>query len=402
MGNRASPPSGPLSRAPARNQDLLNSPAALSFARPPDRYGLNQHWEEPSESEVLALAFLAYAIFVCTIVTFSSYSQAVDNFGDSPAYMEVASAIRRWSFSGVRAWQFWGYPYCMALTSTVVRVSDRTALLLVSSLASFVSIFLAYRLWGGWVAAFFAVLSFDWMQRSLLGGAEPLFLALLFAAFLAVRHQHWWWGALLMSLATIVRPLGLLALVGFGGLLLLRRQYAKYALATLTGLAIGTLYMLPLWRYFDDPLATVHSYQAPERGGGSLFGLPFVAIVKGTLFFSVPWTNLVLSFIWIGLVLAGVAAMLFKAEFREYARRYPAEVLFAAAYLAMIFSYNYNRWARVSFARFAIPVIPVVLFALKAWVPKQRWVVWGIGCVSPVLAAASALGIRNVLQVLRN
>lgn len=367
-----------------------------------DRHRLGQPWDEPSESEVLALVVVAYAIFVCTIVSFSSYSQAVDNFGDSPSYMEVASAIRRWSFNGVHVWQFWGYPYFVALTSIVSQVSDRTALVLVSILSSFTSIFLAYRLWGGWVAAFFAVLNFDWMQRSLLGGSEPLFLALLFGAFLAFRRDRWWLAAFLGSFATVVRPLGLLALAGFGVLLLLRKQYKRFALATLTGLVIGALYMLPLWRYFGDPLATVHSYQAPERGGGSLFGLPFVAIVKGTVLFSMPWTNLVLSFAWIGLVLAGVAAMFLKDDFREYARRYPAEVLFAATYLLTIFSYNYNRWARGSFARFAIPVIPVVLFALKSWVPKQRWVVWGFACVSPVLAAASALGIRNVLQALHN
>jgi hypothetical protein len=368
----------------------------------PDRRRLGQPWQEPSESEVLALAFVAYAIFVCTIMTFSSYGQAVDNFGDSPSYMEVASAIRRWNFTGVHVWQFWGYPYFVALTSIVGQVSDRTALVLVSILSSFASIFLAYRLWGGWIAAFFAVLNFDWMQRSLLGGSEPLFLALLFGAFLAFRRDRWWLAALLASLATIVRPLGLLALAGFGVLLLLRKQYARFAAATLTGLLISALYMLPLWRYFGDPLATVHSYQAPEPGGGSLFGLPLVAIVKGTLFFSVPWTNLALSFAWIGLVLAGVGAMFLKDEFRGYARSYPAEALFAAAYILMIFSYNYNRWARGNFARFAIPVIPIVLFALKSWVPRQRWVVWGVGCISPVLAAASALGIRNVLHGLHN
>ena len=64
-----------------------------------------------------------------------------------------------------------------------------------------------FRLWGGWVAGFFAILNFDWMQRSYLGGSEPLFVALLFASFLAIRKERWWLACVLASLSTVVRPL---------------------------------------------------------------------------------------------------------------------------------------------------------------------------------------------------
>jgi hypothetical protein len=90
--------------------------------------------------------------------------------------MPVASAIRHWNFQGLVVKQFWGLPYFMAAISTLTRVSDRTALLLVSFISYFVSVALAYRLWGGWVAGFFSLLNFDWLQRSFLGGSEPLFV----------------------------------------------------------------------------------------------------------------------------------------------------------------------------------------------------------------------------------
>jgi hypothetical protein len=89
-----------------------------------------------------------------------------------------------------------------------------------------------------------------------------------------------------------------------------------------------------------------------------------------------------------------------KQSCREYWRGRPTEMLFAAGYLLFIYCYN-SEWARGSFPRFAIPALPFVLLALNAWLPKDRRVVWGIAVVSSALAACSAVGIRNVAQVLR-
>jgi len=165
----------------------------------------------------------------------------------------------------------------------------------------------------------------------------------------------------------------------------------------LVGVLIGGLYVLPFATHLGDPLATVHSYQGGEY---SLFGLPFLAIIRGTILLYSPWTNLALSFGWILLVLAGVAMMFRDSAFREYARKNPAEAIFAALYLLMVFCYNYPAFARSNFARFAIPVLPIVFFALSRWMPNDRRVLWLLGCVTPVLAATSALGIRNVIRVL--
>jgi hypothetical protein len=119
----------------------------------------------------------------------------------------------------------------MAALSGLTGVSDRTALLLISFPSSFLGVALAYRLGGGWVAGFFAVLSFDWMQRSYLGRSEPLFVALLFGSFVGARKERWLLAALRASLATVVRPLGVFALLGIGDTLLWKRAYRKFLLA---------------------------------------------------------------------------------------------------------------------------------------------------------------------------
>jgi hypothetical protein len=167
------------------------------------------------------------------------------------------------------------------------------------------------------------------------------------------------------------------------------------------GLVIGILYMLPLSKQFGDPLATVSSYHSPEWQGGWLFGFPFYAIVKGTLTEPAPWTNLILSFGWILLVLIAIVVMIRSTRFRGYARSHPVEILFLIPYLWCLYTYNYPHWARGNFARFAIPILPFVLIALDRWVPEDRRVLWVLGVVMAVLAAASALGVGNVPSLLR-
>jgi hypothetical protein len=290
----------------------------------------------------------------------------------------------------------------MAATSKITGVSDRGALLTISGISSLASVVLAYRLWGGWIATVFALINFDWYQRSYLGGSEPLFVALLFGSFLAIRRERWWLASFLASLATITRPLGIFLLLGIGVALLLRRDWKRLALVTSTALVIGTLYVIPLARYFHDPLATVHSYQSTQAAATvPLFGWPFYAIVKGTILYPAPLSNLLLSFGWIFMVLISVTAMLMTQQFRGYARQHVPEIIFAAPYILSLYCYNYPVWARGNFARFAIPIIPFVLLALRRWIPADRRLLWALAPATAVLAASSALGIQNVAHFLR-
>lgn len=362
----------------------------------------NKKWgAEPSLGEIMMLWVLTCLIFVAVVTRFSNYFALVDNSGDCSAYMAIASAIRHWNFHGVTVKQFWGLPYAMAALSLSIGVSERTALLLICFGSSLASVLIAFRLWGGWVAGFFAILNFDWMQRSYLGGSEPLFVALLFASFLAIRKERWWLASLLASLAIVVRPLGIFALAGIGLVLLWKRDYRRLAPAVAIGMAIGILYALPLAKQFNDPLATVHSYVNPEWQGGWLFGFPFYAIMKGTLTEPAPWSNLILSFGWILLVLIAVAVMIWSSKFRKYAREHPVEILFLIPYIWCLYTYNYPHWARGSFQRFSIPILPFVLIALSRWIPKDRRVLWAAGTVMTVLAAASGVGLVNVLGLIR-
>lgn len=370
----------------------------------PDRNRFGFH-APPSHKELLVLSALSLGMLWVTVILLHRSENLILKYGDNDAYLAVANAIRHWDFRGVGIQHFMGYPYCIALVSMVFHISPVFALWVVAAGSSILSVFLAARLFGAWAAGYFALTNFAWLQLSYLGGSEPLAVALGLAALLAFRSNRVFIAAFLGSFAVTVRPLMVFVLVGIGLVLLYQKKFGSFFIALGTGVAIGVFYVLPLARYFSDPLLTVHSYTTRDYGGGGiagphgrLFGWPFHGIIAGTLAYPAPWSNLLLSFFWIGLVLAG-AGMMFSSHFRAYAKAHPNEAIFCAFYLLALFSYDYLIWARSNFMRFSIPLLPFIFFACLPWLPKDRRIFWGLSVVSPVLAALSAVGVRNVIPI---
>jgi hypothetical protein len=360
--------------------------------------------DPPSERELLALVVVSGAVMWTTAFLLNKSTSLVLQFGDNKAYLQVANSILHWDFRDVFIQHFMGYPYFIATASLLFRVPTVFSLWFIAVASSSLSTWLAGRLFGTVTAAYFALTNFAWLQASFIGGSEPLAVALGLGALLAFRRNYVFLAALLGSMAVIVRPLMIFVLVGIGLVLLYRKQIRSFVVALGTGSVIGVLYALPLAHYFGDPLLTVHSYTTRDYGGGGvvgphgrLFGWPFHGIVAGTLAYHAPWTNLLLSFFWIGLVIVGIG-MMFSKNLREYAIRHPNEAFFCGLYLLAIFSYDYLIWARSTFIRFSIPILPFVFFAVSRFLPKDRRLLWALCIVSSVLSAFSAVGIRNVID----
>ena len=343
---------------------------------------------------------LGGVLFLATLLHFRDYRSAVTSFGDSGAYLSIAESIRQWDFHGLQEKQFWGYPYAVAALSFATRIRLGWSLLVAINISSsIVSTWLVFRLWGGWAAALFAILNFDWLQRSYLGGSEPLFVLLLFGSFWASRRERWALAALLAACATITRPVGLFALIAIGVFLITQKRYGKLLQCGAIGATLGALYLVPFWLYFGDPLYEFHRYQTSDWHSKAAISLPFFAIGQSIVHNQQPWTNLALTVAWIALVAVGSLAI-YKHR-AELLRRAPVELYFVVGYIAFLFCYNSPQWARAEFARFAIPILPLTYTSLKKWVPQDRRIVWTLAVISPVLAACSAIGIRNVALALR-
>jgi uncharacterized BrkB/YihY/UPF0761 family membrane protein len=72
-----------------------------------------------------------------------------------------------------------------------------------------------------------------------------------------------------------------------------------------------------------------------------------------------------------------------------------AEPLFALVYTLFLISYNY-RDIPLHIHRFVIPVVPLLLFSLRDWIPRDRRVLWVAAAISAILSCAPLLYLRNV------
>ena len=357
----------------------------------------------PSKRELFLLIGISFAVMWTTIFLLHGSTSLVLQWGDNEAYRNVADAIRHWDFRNVQLQHFMGYPYFIAAFSLLFHVPTGFALWFIAVACSAISVWLIARMFGTLTAGYFAFANHAWVQISYLGGSEPLAIALALGALLAFRRKRPLLAALLGSVAVTVRPLMIFVLVGIGLVLLNRKRFREFLFAFAISIAIGVLYAAPLARYFGDPLLNLHTYTTRDYGAvkvvgphGRLFGWPFHGIIAGTLTYPAPWTNLLLSFLWISIVLFGMG-MMFSGRFRKFAKEYPQEGIYCGLYLIAIFSYDYLIWARSNFIRFCVPVLPYVFFALLPVLPKSRWVFWALCIASAVAAAVSAIGLRNVL-----
>jgi hypothetical protein len=351
-------------------------------------------------NRVLLLTIACYLVYLFTLSHLINYGEFVRGYGDNAPYVKISTAIEHWNFSHLEVKLFWGLPYAVAALSSVARASNLNTLIGISVVASLIAIAFAYKLWGGWVAVAFVILSREWLERSLLGGAEPLFLALLLGAFLAARKEKWAPAALLASLATVVRPMGIFALAGIALALLRRKDYRNLLWATAIGLVIGGLYVLPLKLHFGNSLANVRGYDQEDWNSQSPIGIPFVAIIRDALAGNITKLNLARCTLWIILILVSACAMLRATRLKDYGRRFPVELTFCALYFLFLFTYN-SRFARIEFPRFAIPIIPFSIFALEKWIPRNYWLLFALGAAAAVLSAGETVGIVNAIGLVR-
>ena len=355
---------------------------------------------ELSRRYVFTLVAVCYAIYLALFNYFIPYPVIVAGYGDNPGYIQISAAIRHWDFSGLHPKLFWGLPYLTAMLSKITTLSDLHTLLVVSWVSSFIAIFLAYKLWGGWVASLFAVTSREWIERSLLGGAEPIFMACVFGSFLAARKRRWKTAALLASFATVVRPMGLFALIGVGTALLLKRDFRRLTAAVAIGMTIGGLYVWPLLRYLGNPFANVQGYDQADWNGGIPLGVPLVAIVQDALAGRATKLNLCRTVAWVAAVAVAVILALSRKALRAQLVKVPVEAIFFGLYAVLLFTYN-SYWARSQFPRFAIPVLPFVILAFLPWIPKNRALLWTWGIFSAVLTALETVRFSITINAIR-
>jgi hypothetical protein len=323
----------------------------------------------------------------------------VAQHGDVPVYLRAAEAIRAGAIGSVRPQNFWGLPYAAAALSFVTRVPVLSALVIICLVSSVFSVWLVSKIWGRWIAIAFAVIDWTWIEFSAFGGAEPLFMALLLGVVWYARAERYTLALLLASLATVVRPLGVLMVAA----LLLHawrvRGFAYAAVRAAIPAAVMALYMTPLAIAFHDPLANFHFYQREAKwSGGFPITVPFLGMVRCYRANS-NLGNAVIKHLKVAFVLLHVAALVglaCRAQLRRRAATQPLLAMFAVGYSLFMIMYSSPIWALSIYPRLIIPVIPFFLWLYEPWLPKT-WRLWApVGAVSLLLACGSGLGFAQI------
>lgn len=345
---------------------------------------------------MFAMVCTMHLLAVCRVKNFWGVALS---WGDNVPYLQIVTIIRNWHYSGVHRVQlFWGFPYAIAGLSKLFSIPELVALVLISTLASLAVCILVHRLYGGWVAAAtFSFINYLWILISVEGGSEPLFMCLVYASFLAARSSRWKIAGLLASLGTTVRPVGVFALLAFAAVLGMRKSYRQLTAITLIGLAIGTLYVVPLWIILGSPFANFIGYREDWSPHGWPLTYPFGAIIPRYLaLHNTRWINVVLSTIWLAMALVGTVAIWLPRNRQRFWAKCQPDVLFASIYTLFFVSYNAVEYVAWDLSRFLMPVFPVFLLSLRDWIPKDRRVLWGAALLSALLSSAAMVGFKNV------
>ena len=353
---------------------------------------------EPTVVEVLLLAVVAMLITAVVVEILGGYWARAQSFGDNSHYTSYSTLIRLGRFDALEVKGLMGVSYVTALLSSLTGLPDLVALLVVCGASAIAAVALAWRLWGGWTAGFFAVTSPEWVLHATFGGAETLGAALIFAAFAAMRKQRISLAGLFAALAATVRPEGILATLALGLALLYERRYRDLLVAVAIGTIVIGLYVTPLMVFLGDPLANYRGYERdfPEL----IIHLPFVAITRTLVHSPVPWTFKAQVLAWLLITTGGLVMMWRSARFRAHAGAHPIEPAFAILMAAFYYCYN-SQWAFHEFARFTLPLLPLVYFVLLPWMPKDRRLLWGLSVAVGAFSGASTSNMRRTLSLLR-
>lgn len=350
--------------------------------------------EEPSGRIVVALVAVACLLFLLVIALFSDYWKLTSHASDNDNYLAAIRAIRTWHFAGTPVNQFWGVSYASVPVSVLTPLNDKGALLVVSMASAGVAIWLIIRLWGTWPAAAFVATGWEWWQRSLLGGSEPLFLALLFGAFLAARKKWWIVAFLLAALSAVVRLPGTFGVAAVAAGAATEKRWRDIGIGTLISLCVGTAYCIPFQLALGDPLANIHWYTSSAVGSGPSW--PILPIVREALR-PAPMTNRVKVFVWAAGLVVATAVALAQPQFRRYLKERVTEGVFLSIYALFLLTYR-GPGAWTAIPRFSLPLVPAVAYGVRFRLHKRSTaVLFAVAAAVTVLSALSAIGIRNVV-----
>jgi hypothetical protein len=360
---------------------------------------------EPSRTEAVLILLFTFLVQIAEALrTIGWLSRATGNFDnlDNSNYLALADFIRNWVPTTALVYQHsWGYPYFIIAVSSILHVTSLQAMVGISLLSSILTCLLLYQLYGGLVAVAFGMVSSTWILLSVFGGCEPLFMALLLASFLAARRERWLLAIFLGCAATTVRPIGILMPLALIGSLLWRRYWGAAARCCVVALAGAAAYLVPVYLLTGDALVQPRLYSADWQvhdfslAHGGILTFPALRLFQGFYNLHDRWNSspaAVLRLVWILATIGGAILLWTPRRARELPL---VERIFGCAYTIFLVCYNFD-YISLYIPRFVLPVLPLMLFTVRKWIPQDRRILWPLAALSIVVNTVVLVGFKAV------
>lgn len=348
---------------------------------------------------LLAIATIAWVVPYLLVDWVVGYGSEFLTNGDNKDYLRIADAIQSGNYVPGATKHFWGLPLGIATMALIPGISSTESFFLLNFAAFFGAIFLIVRQFGARVAVAFLVLGWDWVQRGVVGGAEPWFCFLIYSSLLCIKYRNTKTASLFAALATITRPWGISLLIGYGIALLHRRDFRSFCQTLSIALLIGGIYLGWVGMATGNATENFSGYQGDWDHGSFPLTFPFLGMIRGFILIDSPATNTAKIIAYLLISLAGCVAAIrsIRSENESFIR---APGLFYLIYMSLTYCYN-SWWAWTEFPRFFIPVLPIVLYYFRRRIPVSPVILLSAGLVSSILFGASIVGVREFLQFLQ-
>jgi uncharacterized protein (TIGR03382 family) len=360
---------------------------------------------EPSRTEVvliLVVTFSAQIVEALRTVGWQARATGdLDNL-DNSNYLALADFIRKWTpTTSINYQHFWGYPYFIIAVSSILHMPSLQALVVISLTSSIVTCLLLHQLYGGFVAVAFGMVSSTWILLSVFGGCEPLFTALLFAAFLAARRERWILAVCLGCAATTVRPIGILMPLALLASLLWHRNWKAAARSCAVALAAAVAYMIPVYLLTGDALVQprlyssdwqVHEFPFAHPG---ILTFPALRLLQGFYYLHDRWNSWPAAGLRLTWIVTAVGGAILLWTSRRSIELPLVERIFGCAYMTFLLCYNFD-FIALYIPRFILPALPLLLFAVRKWIPRDRRILWPLAVLSIVFNTVVLFGFQAV------
>lgn len=352
------------------------------------------------------IGFLFVHLFI--LIFSGGYWHVLETFGDNGPYSTISTAFYNFDLSYMQGFykHFWGLPFVMTIVRWLTGLNENIVIIGLSLFFSCWTIQRMNQIYGIKAAILFSFLSIDWIQRSMIGGAEPLFIFLTLTSFLVYEKRgensnYYIYCALFGSLSCLIRPVGVFFLLAFGLDLLLRRKIKELLQALFISLFVGGIYLGVLYSLTGDPLAHFHTYGKADWDGASPISFPLTGLWRSYQQGNLPLLNTVKVGLWLILSFYTVFAMFLGRDLRIYFKKNRYQIFYFFFHLMFLLSYNSGKWSWNQFPRFVIPLLPMIALSLVPLLRYERVVYPLLYGGSLVLSAASSISIYTLLEKLR-